>query len=475
MKKNYSRQFAVSAALIICMLVCNPIRNACAQEGKSAKPTIEIIQVPISDTRTIPTSTRFASFMLGKNLALTGKLMMHGKTKDELAVNIRNYEQLAKGLGAELPPFPEINGFEDSGALNKYLFRENDSAQSALVSAQSEECGELFKLASIGVLARMMYHEGTDGSPMSEKQEAMNKYVIEGIASSSFRAKFESQKKILEAASPFVKWMSQKKPSGNAMNEVYLGYFEKIESLLLSEINSESSSSPTESAEQRGNPKIVMVDVELADGKMTPLSRRAACYLLGRKLAMALNLKLRGVDRSKFEGTLRSMNKLAEALDLEFKEPPKIEGIGDIWAVKDYLINDKDSVKNRILEKTNEGCAGLFQLSSTAMLSPLLYMEKSKDGSLSDTDKEINQILLNGLKTAAVESNFRSNELMVNVMTPLVKWIEDGKPQGPEMGEAVDAVFANVKKALLDEIREANSSGKVIKLDQNKTTPPVNR
>ena len=101
MKHLYSRQLKVAMAFVICLLGCNPILNAYAQEAKSEKPKIDIIQVPISETQTVPTSTRFASFMLGKNLAMTGNRMMHGETKDEFAVNISNYEQLAEGLGGK--------------------------------------------------------------------------------------------------------------------------------------------------------------------------------------------------------------------------------------------------------------------------------------------------------------------------------------------------------------------------------------
>ena len=115
-----------------------------------------------------------------------------------------------------------------------------------------------------------------------------------------------------------------------------------------------------------------------------------------------------------------------------------------------YLFEENDSAQSALVRAQSEECGELFKLASIGVLA---------------------RMMLKGLKTAAWESNFESNELMVNATTPLVKWIESGNPQGVEMGRTIDAFFANINKALVDEIRKANSSGKLIKLNQNKRLP----
>ena len=209
------------------------------------------------------------------------------------------------------------------------------------------------------------------------------------------------------------------------------------------------------------------VTIKLGTGRSFETSVRTASWHLGKNLATVMNLQARGVEASSFESSMTKAKQVAEALEVNFSNAPKIGGMGDVFQGIDFLTGDADgSVTSQIENRHSKNAAELFDLAVYGVVAGILYSAE-KD----PTQAKINAMLIRSLKMSFVGSGLTNEKDAYVVTAGLIKWMEDGNPEGKEMMQVVGPFFKTIEGVLESESGRKNSVNNVVPNAKQRTEP----
>ena len=184
------------------------------------------------------------------------------------------------------------------------------------------------------------------------------------------------------------------------------------------------------------------------------LSTRQACYSLGKNLAYNLALSARGVPVEKRQSMIDAANRLSKALGIDLPVMPEITDFVDFWKGRDFLLEQEGSVKELVSDKHGLECAALFELATTLAIAPTLYSPDFSDRDSPETQKALNQTILDSLATAGGFANFKHEQDFVDTAGPFYRWISNEKPHNDEMSKLLFSTISGIERLLKAELVE---------------------
>lgn len=197
------------------------------------------------------------------------------------------------------------------------------------------------------------------------------------------------------------------------------------------EVESNDAVSSKEAETPSKQPPVINV-LEFGDGAES-LSTRQASYFLGKNLAFNVALGARGMPVEKRQSTIDAANKLSKALGIDLPVMPEITDFANFWEGRDVLLEQEGCVKQLVARKHGIECAALFELAATMAFAPTLYSPDFPDEASAETQKAMNQSILDSLATSGGRANFKHEEEYVEAAVPFYRWISNEKPHDDEM------------------------------------------
>ena len=184
------------------------------------------------------------------------------------------------------------------------------------------------------------------------------------------------------------------------------------------------------------------------------LSTRQACYLLGKNLAFNMALSARGVPAERRQSMIDAASGLSKVLGIDLPAMPEITDFENFWKGRYFLMGQEGSVKELVGNKHGLECAALFELATTLAIAPTLYSPDFSDQDSAETQKAMNQTILDSLAMAGNQANFKHEQNFVETAGPFFRWVSNEQPHNDEMSKLLLSTISGIESLLKTELVE---------------------
>lgn len=255
-------------------------------------------------------------------------------------------------------------------------------------------------------------------------------------------------------------------PEGNLMSQKMLGcrrlpavfccilFISTVSVPVKAQEEKASEQSEEQSTEQQPEKSPPEIRVLTFDDGRDSLTTRQASFYLGKNLAYIVALKARGVPDEEMKSASEAIKGISGALEIQLPELPEISGFEHLWTAYEVLLTQDKSIREILEKKHGKECAHLFSLAAHMLLAPSLYDNDFSEASKTDTQKAVNEMILDKLALSSSRANFKHEQASVDALGPYYRWMHNEKPTGSEMSKLMLAAFRELESLLKKELVE---------------------
>ena len=391
------------------VLVCGSTLAQEKSPGNGDTPIIERIEVVNSEGEKKVMTTRMASFFIGKNLAYQAALGARGFSQEELETSRIMTKRFADALGVELGEIPRVKDFGNLWAMFDFMNDDETGVGVKLAKAQNKQCASLARL-SYFILSSPSFYSDDLSDPESNTGK-INQLLHQRLAINLMGAKLEDEDDLIKVVKPLIDHIEKGLP-GEEIGEKMKTALSGVEVLLA----------------QEAGPTIEIVEAVNRDGETKKLTTRMASFFLGKELGLIGAMGIRDVPAKEMAMNRFMAKQYAGVLQIVPGQIPELKDASDIWAMRNFVMDEDTGIASKLLAKQNKACAALAQLGHMLILAPTFYSSDFSDSETAQRQKEINEELLKEIFLYSLRSEFRVKNAGFEAIKPVFNHIKEELP-----------------------------------------------